>query len=220
MLHPYSCPSTMRWRPRKLERGLLGSVWGFALRYGPTSPFFSVVVQEINILPVKPTCLRCLIWSCCICRSNASCRPLGVHCVAIVMADSPQAILRDEPRGYIVPRLLELLHSWMRRYFTPSIMSSQYAHQNYVHIDTPSTKAEHRAAVEAATYATSILARSLNPQVRWAFRGCIAYKCHVQSDVYTRYTDVSSQRLPGHSFLAAELFRTWTSSSTPRNMDI
>ncbi|KXS94847.1 hypothetical protein AC578_3662 [Pseudocercospora eumusae] len=69
------------------------------------------------------------------------------------------------------------------------LKSSQYAHQQYVQIDTPSTVQDQRRSLIAAHKVTEILHRRLDASIRWAFRGYIAYRCIVPNDIYSRYTD-------------------------------
>ena len=67
-----------------------------------------------------------------------------------------------------------------------------YAHQNYTQSEIPSSSVDQLRALKATLAINQILNSHLTPEIRWAYRGFIAYRCHVTDcGLYGRYTDVS-----------------------------
>lgn len=88
-------------------------------------------------------------------------------------------------------------------------MTPSYAHQNYVHDDTPTTAADLQRSLAAALFVTQTLNAELRQSIRWAFRGYLAFRCHISlPQLYSRYTDVSEFRYCQHCWIAIEKSNT------------
>lgn len=71
--------------------------------------------------------------------------------------------------------------------------SPSYAHQTYVQDEKPSTALDQLHTLKAVQVINSVLSQHLPSTVRWAYRGFVAYRCHVPDrDLYGRFTDVSA----------------------------